>query len=240
MIVFNEKTYVEELLERNKFTQKKWYDMQLIACYYRERGYNDEQIRATLNNLGIKNFKNFIPTQSSIVKCVDNVIKKSKTRKLKVAKNIIITDEELATILKEENKKCQKLMFVYLVLAKYYMSLNHANDYYVGCEDNDIFKLCKMYIKKQDKLDFMHYLTKKGYITPTLSMSSVVNYVNENGKIIMEFIPDENMVYNFERYLGDTKIFNCSICGTLIKKISNHQKYCKKCAEEIKNKTINF
>ena len=58
------------------------------------------------------------------------------------------------------------------------MSNNKTDKYYVGCEDNDIFKLCDMYTRKQEKLDMMHYLTVKGYIKPTLSMSSVVNYVN--------------------------------------------------------------
>lgn len=40
-------------------------------------------------------------------------------------------------------------MFVYLVLAKYYMSINKADKYYVGCKDNDIFKLCDMYVKNK-------------------------------------------------------------------------------------------
>ena len=130
-------------------------------------------------------------------------------------------------------------MFIYLVLAKYYMSNNHTDKYYVGCKDNDIFNLCDMYTRKQDKLDFMHYLTKKGYITPTLSMSSVVNYVNEDSEVVITLIPNIDMVYYYEQYLGGIFI-NCKACNCLVKKTNNRIKYCKSCASKIKNKTLNI
>lgn len=234
MIIFNEKEYSKYLIETCKFTRKKRYELQLICNYYREEGMNDFQLESVLNNICLKCFKNYIPTSPQNIKMIADIIHYSQNKKLKSASEIVITEDELSIILKEENKKIQKLMFVYLVLAKYYMSLNNTKDYYVGCEDKDIFNLCDMYIRKQEKLDYMHYLTKKGYIKPTLSMSSIVNYVNENSKVIMKFIPDEDMVFHLEKYLGGFFI-NCSECGKLVKKTNNKIKYCNRCSKTLKN-----
>lgn len=80
----------------------------------------------------------------------------------------------------------------------------------------------------------MHYLTKKGYITPTLSMSSVVNYVDETGEVVLTFVPDRDMVYYFEQYLGGY-FTKCACCGLLTKRKSNRTKYCPECLDKIKN-----
>ena len=54
----------------------------------------------------------------------------------------------------------------------------------------------------------------------------------------MEVVPDETMVYNFEKeYLGGIFI-NCEICGRLVKKTNNRVKYCKECARKIHNSQI--
>ena len=118
------------------------------------------------------------------------------------------------------------------------MSNNNSDKYYVGCSDTDLFSLCDMYTSRQEKREMVHYLTKKGYIEPTTKMSSIVKYVNENSDIIMEIVPDETMVYNFEKeYLGGIFI-NCEICGRLVKKTNNRVKYCKECARKIHNSQI--
>lgn len=206
-----------------------------MATYIRELGYEEKGIEEYLHNFCKIYLQNY--NRVKCYKLIDDKVKKSKKHKLKKSSLINITQAELDIILGEENIKCQKLMFVYLVLAKYYMSNNHADKYYVGAKDSDIFSLCDMYVKKQDKISLMHYLTKNGYITPNLNMSSVVNYVNEDSEIVMSFYPDTDMVYYFERYIGGLFI-ECPICGKLAKKTNNKIKYCKECSALIKDKKI--
>ena len=103
--------------------------------------------------------------------------------------------------------------------------------------DCEIYNLCDMYVKKQEKLDLMHYLTKKGYIKPTLSMSSIVKYVNENSEQAIVLVPDTDMVHYYEKYLGYYTT-ECPICGKLISKKSNRTKYCAQCAQLVKSKKI--
>lgn len=233
-IIFNEREHAKIVIEKGFQTSRnKSFELQLVANYLREQGYSDKEIEEELHRISKRNFTDYNKVQ--MYDFIDNKVKKSKKGKLKENFPVYITRAEMNTILSESNIKYQKLLFVYLVLAKFYMSNNKADKYYVGCEDNDIFKLCDMYTRKQEKLDMMHYLTVKGYIKPTLSMSSIVNYVNEDSEVVMEVIPNEDMIYRFEKeYLGGIFI-NCEICGRLVKKTNNRIKYCKKCSKKIHN-----
>lgn len=233
-IIFNEREHAKTVIEKGFQTSRnKSFELQLVANYLREQGYSDKEIEEELHRISKRNFTDYNKVQ--MYDFIDNKVKKSKKGKLKENFPVYITRAEMNTILSESNIKYQKLLFVYLVLAKFYMSNNKADKYYVGCEDNDIFKLCDMYTRKQEKLDMMHYLTVKGYIKPTLSMSSIVNYVNEDSEVVMEVIPNEDMIYRFEKeYLGGIFI-NCEICGRLVKKTNNRIKYCKKCSKKIHN-----
>lgn len=233
-IIFNEREHAKIVIEKGFQTSRnKSFELQLVANYLREQGYSDKEIEEDLHRISKRNFTDYNKVQ--MYDFIDNKVKKSKKGQLKENFPVYITRVEMNTILSESNIKYQKLLFVYLVLAKFYMSNNKADKYYVGCEDNDIFKLCDMYTRKQEKLDMMHYLTVKGYIKPTLSMSSVVNYVNEDSEVVMEVIPNEDMIYRFEKeYLGGIFI-NCEICGRLVKKTNNRIKYCKKCSKKIHN-----
>lgn len=233
-IIFNEREHAKIVIEKGFQTSRnKSFELQLVANYLREQGYSDKEIEEELHRISKRNFTDYNKVQ--MYDFIDNKVKKSKKGKLKENFPVYITRAEMNTILSESNIKYQKLLFVYLVLAKFYMSNNKADKYYVGCEDNDIFKLCDMYTRKQEKLDMMHYLTVKGYIKPTLSMSSIVNYINEDSEVVMEVIPNEDMIYRFEKeYLGGIFI-NCEICGRLVKKTNNRIKYCKKCSKKIHN-----
>lgn len=236
MIIFDEYKHAEKMLLSGFQTNRSGkFELQLLATYFREQGLNDKEIENELHAFCKKFANNY--NWAQYYELVDQKVRKSKRYKLKRAKPIVITKAELDTITAEENLKCQKLMFVYLVLAKYYMNNNQTTDYYVGVKDNEIYNLCDMYVKKQEKLDLMHYLTKKGYIKPTLSMSSIVKYVNENSEQAIVLVPDTDMIHYYEKYLGYYTT-ECPICGRLIRKKTNRTKYCTQCAQLVKNKKI--
>lgn len=231
-IIFDEEKHAKLILAKGKCltTNKKYFELQLVANYLRSLNKEDKEIESTLHNIARKTFSDY--NRIKFYKGIDSKVKNSKKLKLKTSTEVIITKAELETIQKEDNLKIQKLMFVYLVLAKYYMSNNHTDKYYVGTKDNDIFNLCDMYVRKADKLDMVHYLTKKGYISPTLSMSSIVNYVNEDSEPVIKLKPDSDIIFYFEQYLGGTFI-KCQVCGKLVKKTNNKKKYCRDCYKEI-------
>ena len=231
-IIFNEENYAKNILEKGiQLSSKTNYSLLLVATYLREQGETDKEIELNLHKIAERSFSDY--NWVKFYPIVDLAVRKSKRYNLKRNPPITITEKEMNIILGEKDDKIKKLMFVYLVLAKYYMSNNHTDKYYVSYNDTDIFKLCDMFVRKDDRLDFMHYLTTKGYIEPTLYMSSIVYYVHEDSLPVLTFKPDIDMVYYFEQYLGGIFI-NCSECGKLVKKTNNKTKYCKECAKNKK------
>lgn len=233
-IIFDEENHARLVLEKGKCltSNKRYFELQLVANYLREQNYEDKEIENALHTLSKKTFSNY--NRVNIYKEIDRMVKSSKKRKNKKSREIKITKAELDTILKEDSYKIQKLMFVYLVLAKYYMSNNHTEKYYVGIKDREIFNLCNMYVRKSDGQNMMHYLTVKGYIEPTRNQSSIIEYVNEDSEPIITLKPDDDMVFYFEQYLGGIFI-RCDKCGKLTKKTNNRKKYCSDCYKEMNN-----
>ena len=231
MIIFDEYRHAEKMLSSGFQTNRSGkFELQILATYFREQGLNDKEIENELHAFCKKFANNY--NWAQYYELVDQKVRKSKRYKLKRAKPIVITKAELDTITAEENLKCQKLMFVYLVLAKYYMSNNNTEKYYVGIKDREIFNLCDMYVRKSDGKNMMHYLTVKGYIEPTGNQSSIIKYINENSEPIITLKPNDDMVYYFEQYLGGIFI-NCERCGKLTKKTNNRKKYCSDCYKEL-------
>nr|DAZ37716.1 MAG TPA: intron associated endonuclease [Caudoviricetes sp.] len=228
-IVFNEEKYAEDIINNGiQFSSKKHYDLQLAATYLRMKGLNDAEIEKELHRISKMSFSDY--NWVKFYEIVDAKVKKSKKYRLRKNPEIIITQAEIETISQEEERKIQNLMFVCLVLAKYYMSNNNTDKYYVKYSDVDIFNLCDAFVKKNERLELMHYLDTKGYITPTLNMNFIVHYVNEDSSEVLRFKPDTDMIYYFEQYLGGLFV-NCENCGKLTKKTNNKVKYCKECAK---------
>lgn len=236
-IIFNEREHAKEILRYGtQTTQNKVFELQLVASYLREQGYNDKQIETELHKVAKKSFNDY--NKVKFYEMIDRRVALSKKKRLKEVFPIKVTQAEIDTILKEKDVKCQKLMFVYLVLAKYYMLNNNSDKYYVSCSDRDIFNLCDMYAKRSEQKALTNYLTVKGYIEPTLRMSSIVKYINENSEMVLEFVPDTDMVYYFEQKYLDGIFIKCANCGKLVKKTNNRVKYCRECALRIKNNHI--
>ena len=237
MIILDEKDYAELILKKGIQTaSNKFYDLQLLAAYLEQAGCSDTEMEQRLHATCKRRIKGY--SRVKFYSVIDGLIKRAKTFTFKESQPIKITKAELDVVLSEDSVKIRRLLFVYLVLAKYYMNNNHTDKYYVGASDVDIFKLARINsVKVETRNEFMHEITKKGYITPTLSMSSIVNYVNEDSEVVMEFKPDIDMEYHLEQYLGGS-FLTCTICGRLDKKGSNSAKYCRQCAKEIRTGKI--
>lgn len=228
-IVFNEEKYAEIIIKSGiQLVSKKHYDLQVVANYLREKGYTDKEIEKELHRISSLSFSDY--NWVKMYNTIDAKVKRSKKQKLKRNPEIIITQKELDLILEEEERKIRNLMFVCLVLAKYYMSNNHTDKYYVAYKEVNIFNLCDVFIRKDERMDLLYYLSEKGYITPTHYLGFIVNYVNEDSPAVLKFKPDTDMVYYFEQYQGGYFI-NCENCGKLVKKTNNKIKYCKECAK---------
>ncbi len=230
-IIFNEEEYAKKIMENGiQNNKRKYYDLQTVAIYLRNLKKKDKEIEDELHKISKMSFPDYNKVRMS--EGIEARVKRSKEKKLKTNPPINITQKEIEIILSEDERKIRNLMFVLLVLAKYYMSNSDKKieKYYITYNDVDIFKLCDIFVKKDERLELMYYLSRKKYITPTSQLSFSVNYVYEDSSPVLSFRPDIDMVYYFEEYLGGIFI-RCENCGKLVKKTNNKIKYCKECAK---------
>jgi hypothetical protein len=177
-IIFDEIKYAEGLLETGFSRSINYKDLAILAKYYRNLGDNDESIRANLLSFCLKYF----PEYNDVIygDKLDSAIKNSKKIKIKEFKDIIITDDELASIKETNDYKCEKILFVMLVIAKSNrLENNTSKDYYINYRFSSILSLAKVYVNKIDRDFIKHYLYKKGKIEAFSS--------DRNGKTIDNF-----------------------------------------------------
>lgn len=229
MIIFDEEEYAIDIIENGSKNKSIFKDVALLAKYFRYKNNTEEEIKNKLYVFCKNNKKDFNIIKDSDI--IENIILESKKWKLRTKKYIDITKSEFDLISSENNIKVKKILFVLLVISKFYHD-NKSNDYYVNISDNDIFKLCNMYVNKKNKIDLMYYITQKGYITPNIHMSIKINFVDNENEKILNMVVDESMCNYLEMLLGK-KICFCEVCGISVIKTNNRVKYCKKCARKV-------
>lgn len=227
MIIFDEEKYAKDIIKNGFKNRHIFKDVCIVLKYFRSCKKNDEYIKKEIYDLCSKYKKdyNYVKDYKKIDFLISESIKwnKHKTTFINITKN------EFQLIKSENNIKIQKLLFVILVLAKYYYNPKH-NEYYVNISENDIFNLCNMSVTKQNKRDFMYYITQRGYITPNLNKSIKINFIDNLSENICEIKVGNDMIFYYEKLSGKN-VINCKRCNDLILRIANRRtKYCKECA----------
>ena len=240
-LIFNEKLYIEQLLQTHK---KENVDIslfqliQLISIYlYQEFGYDDAHSLGKAVNVEIEmfDFDNYF--YEKYYKTIDNIAKNTikYDLKLKEGHSIPIYQSEYDMIKACGDKKQQKLLFTLYVMARW-------NNDTSGWTSNK----CKIvHFKKSANLNctnkelnmIFHYLITNGYIKITKKVGKfcyqMQNFnTDKNEPIAMQVTSFDNLGNQFIASQDNTHI-TCCLCGRLVKKTNNKMKYCSRCAEQI-------
>lgn len=228
MIIFDEEKYAIDIINNGFKNKNIFKDVAIVAKYLRFKNNDDEYVKRNLYALCKEYKKDYNLVKD--YKIIDSIITESKKWKIRINKNIDITQDEM-DVINKENNKVKKILFVLLVISKFYHN-GESKDYYVNIPDNEIFKLCNLNIRKSKKIEMMHYITQKGYVTPNIHMSMKINYINNEGISIYNMLVDKDMCIHLEKILGK-KTISCENCGVLILKTNNRIKYCRPCSKAI-------
>ncbi len=228
MIIFDEEKYAIDIINSGFKNKSIFKDVAIVAKYLRYKNDNEDYVRKNIYALCKEYKKDFNLVKD--YKIMDSIISESKKWKIKLGKNINITKKEF-DIINSEDEKVKKVLFVLLVISKFYYN-DKSDDYYVNIPDNDIFKLCNLNIKKSKKIEIMHYITQKEYVTPNIHMSMKINYIYKDSQMVYNIPVGNDMIIYFEQLLGK-KTISCEKCGTLVLKTNNRVKYCKSCSKLI-------
>lgn len=236
MIIFCEKKHAEWMLENGFHNFMSSQDLSILARYLKHIGKNKSQIKTDL----IDFCKRYNPEFNEIIydKKLRWVINTCDKYKLRIAMNIVVTEKELETIKIIKNYKLEKILFVMLVVSKYFKhnriridqsKLKNNENFYVNAKFTDILKQARVNVSKKERNSLLFELNQTNLIESTLNGAYKINFVDESSgsKILIDDI---------DKIIDYFPIF-CIKCGKKMEKRARKHDMCEDCYKEYrKNK----
>lgn len=220
----------EDILSFNVKLKSHSEALKILSKYYYKLGYSRLQIENMLEEYLLKADKDII-----IPLWEDTIEKYAKTadkHELVDIDFVPITENELNKISALKNKPLERLAFTLLCIAKFYNIINPNNNNWVNKDDKYIFKIAniqKTCFQQSLMYNDLYRMDYIGYSKIIDNLNINVKYIDDNSPISLKISDYRNLGYQYMRYRGE-HFLECENCGILIKKKSNRQKYCKKCA----------
>lgn len=229
MNILDELTYAKELLVGGFKKYASTNDLIILATYFRQNGTDDE---TALEKMLVSICKKHDPEFNEVLqsKKIDIAIRRSRNKMLRIPLDIPITKNEMESIKKLKNYRYEKILFIMLVLAKYYKLTNpnvkksDSKIYYIQkIKPSLIFRLAHTSEKRGENI--LYDLGKLGLIDKSLrygSYSICFSNMEDNSEIQI-MITDINKIIDFYIPL-------CKDCGTQINKgKNNNREFCNLC-----------
>lgn len=244
----NEVKLVEEMIsDMGVLSDTPYKEIDLLAKYYREKGYSKKEVENLIFDVLEKKINNFLkPKWEEIVeKKVKKVFKEEK--ELIRIDSVYITEAEIELLHKLEDRKERKLLFTLMCLARF-NNLCYKNTYNkIYNKSSDVIKLSNIRgVAKSDLHKTYHSLRVKGLIDffgkGEESNKIVVKCLYENSEKILDIVKLEdlgNLIEDELKIMFDGyKRCECEDCGKAYKPKEKDysSKYCEKCKKIVKNK----
>lgn len=235
-MIFDEKKYALNLL-KNGFssTYINFNDLCILAKYFKYIGKNRTQIRKNLQDFCIK----FGQEYSEVLfrDRIEGAIKQSQKYGLRIPIDVNITENELEIIKNIGDYKRQKILFVMLVVAKYFKYTDarsqdkrkKVNDnFYVNENFNDILELANVNIQRLERRDIFYDLYQSKLIYMDMNRRNdiyyKINFIDDDSDIVIIVNDIENIIKFYPVY--------CEKCGKVIENKSKRHNYCENCYKE--------
>lgn len=227
MKIFNELEYAEKLLQHGFTKSQTKGELIILAKYYRYTGVeNFEELKNKIIEFCKKYNKEFV--EYIYIDDIEYAIRRSEKNSLRIPQDIPITRNELERIRSLKNYRYEKVLFILLVLGKYFKITNTgkkstSSTYYIpSMPFNNIFRLAHVTQKKNENI--LYYLYKNEFIGN--------NYVTDSIFLKFTNVEDNSDVEFYVTNINDIIKFYpkyCLICG---KKIEDNKKYHLECFKE--------
>lgn len=235
--IFDELSYANKLLSQGPKHSMYYFDLRIVAKYYRYLGKNENQIRDALEEYCLKFEPYFNSVQNS--EDLDRAVKATKNNIIRTPKDVPITQKELQIIQESENYKYRKILFTMLVMAKYYKMTDtriKKKDkesqiyYYLNCSFLTIIRNAHVYLNKKDREFAKGELAQLGYIEGTRYGFKILFTTVPDNLDVGVVITDMNNITKFLPWY-------CKQCGKKIEKRYKHE-MCSECYDEYRKKQI--
>jgi len=229
--IFNEYKYAEELLIKGFSRFMSLQDLTILAKYYKYKGFSSTKIKKELNSF----CETFNLEYNEVLHggYVRTAIRNANKYPLRFPEEIWLTENELKQISELKDYKLEKIIFVMMILAKFYKKMGkNKKFYYLNTKFTEILKLSKVNINKEQRYYIQNYLYKQGYYEATYFGTFKMNCLdvdnNASGSLLINI--GEDIINQYSKYKKDRNIgIRVCECGQTFTPKSNRQKYCEEC-----------
>lgn len=236
MIILNERTYIEEMINNKDLGKHPFGTVCSVARYYHSKGYKPNAIRQELEHFILR-----CDPDANLVKWsanIDKAVSRAGKRELIEIDDIPITKEEIEICKSAGEKGYQRLMFTMLCLAKYFNMVSGHDGGWVNCDLREIFVLADVSTTKKRQAFMISNLVEKGLVGLSHKIDNTnvqVLCIDYEGDPVLRVNEMKDIGLQYERYIyGERSYPRCQVCGKIFRtnpKISRKiQKYCKTCA----------
>ncbi len=226
MIIFDERQRVEDLLKNGFQSKTALLDFILLGKYLIAQGHKGADLTNELMKI-LSDKQSLIPA-NYLPTIIPKIVRVAVNNPLQEPKTIYITQKEL-DLISQVSDKAQRIGFIYLVCYKFY-----GKEFSIKPVETK--KLAKLPNIRNSQLFMLeNELYENDFLRDKETRTELFYIVNlpenDNSDIVIEINDYRELIYYYERYLGEN-IANCKLCGRLIKKNSNAQIYCRECKKE--------
>lgn len=230
--ILNEKEYCENLLKSNEETKHPGHDLVLLAQYYYQIvGYRKSKITKLLLQWLANHYPPFQHKKEEWAETCESIARKTGGKTLLEIEGVSITESELETIGRINDKQLERLLFVMLCVAKYNLAKTEKMGGWVNLDIKDIFTAARIGGTNEAKAKKIHSLVALGLLETPKKVDKVncrVNFIDSNSPQAL-FVSDfRELGYEYEAYKG-RKIFKCTQCGRLERYTEGNNGLCKAC-----------
>jgi hypothetical protein len=235
MIIFNQKKQYDNLIKNGFEKYPNFRDLMILAkeWFFIEK-FDKNDIKNKLNEFCKEKFEHYDEYKSiNLIKKVINKLGETQNY-TELPEKLTFYKEEIDEILKIKNKNWQKLIYIFCCLSK----LKKSDGIYLNANNSmklcDVFELAQVKLSKNKQDLVLNDLYNAGFLS--VDLRPLLKYhplcLKTEGNILFEIESSSNLLSEFIK-LNGTPTIKCLICGKVIEKKKNNQKYCPECALEV-------
>lgn len=210
--------------------------MCIAARLFFADGYDERAVRKKLDELLIR----CDPSANLVLwsDTLDRQVKRAAKRGLIEVDYIPITQKEVDIISELPTKTMKKVAFSYLCSAKFHDMVNEHNNGWTNVPVKEICSMAGVSLTMYKQHEMRGALANRGIIQLSRTVDNVnvrVTFIDHDGEAVLKVDDMRNLGNQFLMHIGE-RYLRCDMCGIVVPRRGNSQRYCVSCAKKIPHK----
>ena len=228
---YNEISYAKKMLDSGFLTNKRMYELNILAKYFFYLGYKPKEVQERVVDFCNNYFDSF--SEAKYFDKIQYILNNARKMPIIEVGTIQITEKEVEFINSiKEPFKFNDVLFCLLVIKKIREKLGQQP--YLNCKYTKFTKSCGLSSPKV-LYPLLRRLEQLGFIRVcrNSNLEILFNVDASNSPTVIEVNDFDNIYAYYHNYLGKGRYVECSSCGKMVRVKGNRRKYCNECARII-------